>query len=78
MTLLVPGQLTDQVVGTGTWIDAEEDDELRLITQLRLKSMLPIPDRGSRDADDFGDIFLVQTEFKAAPPEVIAEGDGGG
>lgn len=40
--------------------------------------MLPVPDRGSRDADDFGDIFLVQTEFEAALLEVIAKGDGGG
>ncbi|MDZ4184870.1 MAG: hypothetical protein U1D97_07815 [Desulfuromonadales bacterium] len=39
--------------------------------------MLPIPDRRGGDADDFGNVFLVQTEFKAAPPEVIAESDGG-
>ena len=40
--------------------------------------MLPVPDRGGGDADDFGDILLVQTELKAAPTEVVTEGDGGG
>ena len=77
MTLLVPGQLTDQIVGTGAGIDAEEGDELRLIAKLRLKSMLPVPDTGGSDADDFGDIFLVQAKFKSAPPQVVAKGDGG-
>ena len=40
--------------------------------------MLPVPDRGGGDADDFCDIFLIQTEFEAAPTKVVAEGDGGG
>ena len=78
MTLLVPGQLTDQVVGTGGGIDTEESDDVRLITQLRLKSVLPIPDRGGGDANDVGDIFLVQIEFETATTEMIAESDGGG
>ena len=78
MVLLVPGKLTDQIIWTGGGIDTEEGDDLRLITQFRLKSVLPIPDRGGSDADDCGDIFLVQTEFKSATTEVITEGDGGG
>jgi len=40
--------------------------------------MLPIPDRGGGDTDDLSDILLVQTEFKAASPEVICESGGGG
>lgn len=76
--LLVPSQLPDQVVGTGCGIEADELDDLRLITQLRLHTMLPVPDGGGGDADDFSNFFLEQTEFKAVTAEVIAEGDGGG
>lgn len=78
MTLLVPGQLTNQIVGTGGGIGTEEGDELRLIAQLWLKPVLPIPDRGGGDTDDFGDILLVQAKFKTAMAEMAAEGDGGG
>jgi hypothetical protein len=35
--------------------------------------MLSVPDRGSRDADDFGDILLVQANFKSAPTEVVSD-----
>ena len=40
--------------------------------------MLPVPDRGGGDADDFGDILLVQAKFKAPTTEMITESDGGG
>jgi hypothetical protein len=40
--------------------------------------VLPVPDRGGGDADDFGNVFLMQTEFETATAEVITEGDGGG
>lgn len=78
MALLVPGQLTNQVVGTRGGISAEEGDDLRLLAEFRLKPMLPVPDRGGSDADNFGDVFLVQTEFEVATTEVVAKGDGGG
>jgi hypothetical protein len=49
-----------------------------LIAELRLKSVFPVPNRGGGDADNFGDILLVQTEFETPPTEVVAESDGGG
>jgi hypothetical protein len=70
--------LTDHIIWTGGGIDAKEGDELRLIAQLRLKPVLPVPDRGGGNADDLSDIFLMQTEFKAATTEVVTESDGGG
>jgi hypothetical protein len=45
MALFVPGKLANQVVGTGGGIGAEEGDNLRLVAQFRLQSMLPIPNR---------------------------------
>ena len=78
MNPLVPGKPSHRVSRTIEGNISKEGDDLRLIAQFRLKPMLPIPDRGSGDTDDFGNIFLVQTEFETAATKVVAKSDGSG
>ena len=73
---LVPGQSINHIIGTEDGVIADEDDKSRQVTPIDRPTVFPIPNGGSCDADCRGHVFLIQSEFKSATTQVVAEGDG--